>query len=203
MSLLERYKQDCERRSDINEHLATIYKYACECESIVELGAGRTSESLLTLAAALLTSAPEKRQLHFFSADPFNVGEIAQLCALEDVPLHLRRENIFNMKFDKEIDMCFIDSDHIFAQMRAELEKFGLLTKKYIICHDTTIDRDLSSLVRMGQNVKEFAAKYGLKRLECERGIRPAIDKFLAANPQWKILKEFENNNGLLILTKT
>ena len=34
----EKYKQLCETPSDINEHLPTINKYACLCNSIVELG---------------------------------------------------------------------------------------------------------------------------------------------------------------------
>lgn len=207
MSLIEKFKSDCERRSDINEHLPTIYKYASECSSIVELGSGRTSDSLVTLAAGILNSKEAKeseKRLYYFSVDPFLIGDILQMCCLEDINVKIRRQNIFNIDMSifngKEVDMVFIDSDHFFAQTKLELEKFAPLTKKYIVLHDTWIDAQISSCVRMGQNVKEIAARYGLKRIEIERGIRPAVDKFLAANPQWKILEEFENNNGLIVI---
>lgn len=206
MSLIEKFKSDCERRSDINEHLPTIYKYASECSSIVELGSGRTSDSLATLAAGILNSKDSDKRLYYFSVDPFLIGDILQMCCLEDINVKIRRQNIFNIDMSifngKEVDMVFIDSDHFFAQTKLELEKFAPLTKKYIILHDTWIDAQISSCVRMGQNVKEIAARLGLKRIEVERGIRPAIDKFLAANTHWEKLEEFENNNGLIVLAK-
>jgi hypothetical protein len=34
----KKYNELCNIPSDINEHLPTLYKYACECDSILELG---------------------------------------------------------------------------------------------------------------------------------------------------------------------
>jgi hypothetical protein len=36
--LKNKYNILCNTPSDINEHLPTLYKYATECESIIELG---------------------------------------------------------------------------------------------------------------------------------------------------------------------
>ena len=33
-----RYVMACTNRSDINEHLPILYKYATECDSVIELG---------------------------------------------------------------------------------------------------------------------------------------------------------------------
>ena len=39
MELIEKnYKRVCETKSDINEHLPTIKKYAEECEAVIEFG---------------------------------------------------------------------------------------------------------------------------------------------------------------------
>ena len=36
--IVNKFNELCERKSDINEHLPTLHKYASECESIIELG---------------------------------------------------------------------------------------------------------------------------------------------------------------------
>ena len=34
----ELYENSCRERSDINEHLPTLYEYACKCKHITEMG---------------------------------------------------------------------------------------------------------------------------------------------------------------------
>ena len=73
-------------------------------------------------------------------------------------------------------DLLFIDTDHSYKQLSAELELHGNKSQKYIICHDTTT--------------------YGDKLV-------PAIFEFLNKNNgDWIMDKHFKHNNGLTILKR-
>lgn len=203
MNLEQRSIQESQTRSDINEHLQRIRELASECTTALELGAGRNSGSLCSVAAGLTKADPEKRKLYYANADAgFDIGFVAQRCIMEGIPLKIYTENIFTLQFTDSIDLLMIDSDHNYAQILKELNDIGTLTKKYIIMHDVFIDRDISSFIRLGANTKEIAKKYNLKRFDVERGVKPAIDKFLSEHPEWKIKEEYENNNGLMILER-
>lgn len=46
------------------------------------------------------------------------------------------------------------------------------------------------------------ARESGYPAEEITRGMRPALEEFLAANPQWEVAEHFENNNGLTVLRR-
>ncbi len=203
MNLERRAQEESQRPGDINEHLQRIKEIASECSTACELGAGRTSGSLCSIAAGLLKAEVGKRRLYYCNPDEFDIGFVVQQCVMNDIPIKIYQNNIFTLEFDESIEMLMIDSNHFYGQMLLELNKIGKNTKKYIVLHDTFIDRDISSCIRCGENTKEIAKKYNLKRFDVERGVRPAIDKFLSENPEWKIKEEHTNNNGLMIIERT
>ena len=58
------------------------------------------------------------------------------------------------LDFDKEkFDLTFIDTWHVYGQLKRELTKFNKITNKYIIMHDTTIDGYLGESLRMGWDI--------------------------------------------------
>ena len=74
-------------------------------------------------------------------------------------------------------DLLFIDTEHTYKQLKGELSRHGRQAKKHIVFHDT-------------------AGKTGNK-------LRPAINEFIAENPEWSIRRDFPNNNGLMVLSRT
>ena len=83
-----------------------------------------------------------------------------------------------------------------------ELQKFSPYINKYIILHDTTIDGEHGEAIRYNMNIKEISEKTGINEEGLTVGLWPAVEEFIKDNPEWKIKKRYENNNGLTILTK-
>lgn len=84
----------------------------------------------------------------------------------------------------KPVDLLFIDTWHIYGHLKRELAAEG---------------------IRCGldsQQIAEVAAKVGYPANEVNRGLKPAIDEFLAAHPEWTLHKVYTNNNGLTILKR-
>ena len=95
--------------------------------------------------------------------------------------------------------MTFIDTWHVYGQLKRELNKFSKITNKYIIIHDTTIDEWYGELLKY---TKDYKNETGFLVEEINMGLWPAIVEFIRNNPEWKIKELFTNNNGLTILER-
>ena len=98
--------------------------------------------------------------------------------------------------------MTFIDTWHVYPQLKRELDKFSVITNKYIIMHDTTIDEIVGETIRNKWNAVEQSQSTGFTVEDINTGLGKAIDEFLIANPQWKLLEKYTNNNGLTVLER-
>jgi len=78
-------------------------------------------------------------------------------------------------------DILFIDTLHTGDHVRNEL-RMAKYAIGYIVFHDTIL---FGTHGELGQSV-----------------ITGAIYDFLADNPEWRVMRHYENNNGLLILSK-
>ena len=117
--------------------------------------------------------------------------------------------NIFFCNFDKEkFDLTFIDTWHVYGQLKRELTKFNKITNKYIIMHDTTIDGYLGESLRMGWDIFEQSSTTGMPIEEIKKGIWPAIEEFLFKNKYQGITEflskkaDLEGNEVMLIYNK-
>ena len=99
------------------------------------------------------------------------------------------------------VDLTFIDTWHVYGQLKRELRKFESITKKYIILHDTTIDAVYGESIRLGSDIIAQSEQSGIPFEEICRGIWPAIEEFVKEF-NWTILERFDNNNGLTILKR-
>ena len=107
------------------------------------------------------------------------------------------------LRIKENYDLTFIDTWHVYGQLKRELEKFSKVTNKYIIMHDTTIDEiDGETIRRDDMNAEEQTLESGIPLNEINKGLKPAIDEFLENNSNWKIKEVFTNNNGLTVLEK-
>jgi len=176
--LEKKYIGECIKKSDINEHLPTLKKYAEECNHITEMG---TRDMIST--CAFLMGKPKKMISYDFVM--CNYSSIQEMCK-DDTDFYFILGDTREITIE-DTDLLFIDTLHNYDQITIELSLHGNKDKKYIILHDTT------SFETRGES-------YILKKIE--RGIWPAIEEFLVKNPHWFIHKRFANNNGLTILKR-
>lgn len=79
-------------------------------------------------------------------------------------------------------DMLFIDTCHTHNQLRAELHLHAGKVKHFIAMHDL--------------------AMFGITGEDGGPGLKPALNEFLAAHPEWKICYVTQANNGLTIIER-
>jgi hypothetical protein len=179
-NLEKKYIELCNRKSDINEHLPTLKKYTEQCETIVEMGV-----RYIVSTYAFMMGMPKK----ITSIDIKHPKEYGG--KIDDV-VTLAKENNIDFEFIlgdtriieiEETDLLFIDTWHIYDQLKIELENHSNKVRKYIILHDTTLF--------------EFNGE-GFGYL----GLWPAIEEFLKNNNKWIICERYVNNNGLTILKR-
>lgn len=196
-----RYMYLCKSSSDINEHLPTLYKYATECESILETGV-RGCISSWALVNGLMHNGKSSRQILLNDITPCPIDGL--LSVTKNLDIHVKYEwiNNLNLNLTESVDLTFIDTWHVYAQLKRELAKFAPLTKKYIIMHDTTVDEIYGETIRVGWNPEQQSRESGFPVNEITRGLWPAVEDFLAANPDWILKERFTNNNGLTVLAR-
>lgn len=210
------YKQLCDTPSDINEHLPTLRKYASKCSRVAELGV-RGCVSAVALAQGLIDSScvtmedmkPMKKLYLYDILHEIDISSLEEGCFTNGITIydHFGMNDLDVEDYGDKYDMLFIDSAHNYPHAYEELNKFGKNTEKYILLHDTTIDGLKSEYVRLGyepNHYKQLVEYYKNKYTEDEfrQGLQFAINRFLEENPEWKIRRQYENNNGLTILHK-
>lgn len=212
-TLKEKYISLCNIPSDVNEHLPTLKEYAQECSSVFETGVrGVVSSYALLYGLAENTNGTNKR-IFLNDIDECNIDELKTMAESNSIPVKYEWMNNLELEFlpNETYDLTFIDTWHVYGQLKRELNKFSKITNKYIIMHDTEIDGIRGETMR---GTCPFQNYYRTNRLdivanmtkipvnEILNGLQPAINEFLNVNKNWLLHKEFTNNNGLTILKK-
>ena len=201
-----RFTHKCNSYSDINEHLPTLYNYAKECNSVLECGVRGCVSSWAFVFGLIdnkndLPNIPKKIILNDI-----------EVCDIDD--LLCNTKNIYNLQveykwcsdldleFDGNVDLVFIDTLHVYGQLKRELEKFSKISNKYIIMHDTTVDEIYGECIRLNTNIENMSKITNYTHDELTKGLKPALDEFLRDNDEWVIHDIYINNNGLTVLKK-
>ena len=191
----------CKTPSDIHEHLPTLYRYATECESILELGVrGCVSSWAFTLG--LLRNNKNIKKLILNDIIECDVNELLVKTYHLNVDIHCQWINDLQLEINENVDLTFIDTWHVYAQLKRELDKFSKVTNKYIIMHDTTVDEIYGETIRSGWDAELQSRESGFPVEEIKCGLWKAIEDFLATNPNWKLKERYSNNNGLTVLER-
>ena len=196
-----KYNELCNTGSDINEHLPTLYKYAKECESVFETGV-RGCISSWALAKGLLENGKPVKKLFLNDISPCNIS--ALLDSTRPLPIKIAYEwkNNLQIELPYSVDMTFIDTWHVYGQLKRELAKYSKVTKKYIAMHDTTVDEIYGETIREHMDAERQALESGYPIEEIRCGLQKAIDEFLRDNSDWILEARYTNNNGLTILRR-
>ena len=196
----------CKCVSDSNEHVDTIRMYASQCSSIVEL-ATRTGPPTWGCLQGLIEKATSDATLEdvpYFTGVYVNstlVCNGAVLTGTSLLKMNFLSGDVLKMTPIKT-DMLFIDTFHVYGQLKRELALHAPTTRKFILLHDTTIDGEVGETIRNGWDPIAYSEKTGFPVNELLLGVWPAVVEFLNLNPNWSLLSRVSNNNGLTILRR-
>lgn len=163
--------------SDIGEHLPLLQELAGQCDSVVEFGVrkGISSRALVSSVGRWMIS---------YDLFPREVeDELAEIA---------RRRGVYFKLFVRDsrtarplkCDMLFIDSEHTYDCLKAELDLHGDYAQRYIALHDTAL--------------------FGEEGEDGKRpGLRRAVFDWRFGRPAWSILHDLSNCNGLMVLERT
>ena len=187
--------------SDINEHLPTLAKYASECESVFETGV-RGCVSSWAFAYGLFHNKSHNKKLFMNDIEICDIQELINATKDLSIKIDYQFINNLNLELNERYDLTFIDTWHVYGQLKRELAKFAPITNKYIIMHDTTVDEWYGETVRLNLDGRKQSIESGFTVDEIYKGLWPAIEEFLQDNSNWVIHERYVNNNGLTILRR-
>jgi len=162
------------RDDSVKQHLDIFMAYASSCKIVTELGIDSASATL-----AFLNSGCKKVYSYNVVISP-NARSVEQAAKEDGKFFKLINKDSLKVKIDKT-DLLFIDTDHWYGQIKAELEHHHSRVNKWIMMHDT----ETFGLINPFDN---------------RPGMKAAIYEFLTAHPEWEIKEHFEIGHGLTIL---
>jgi len=153
------------------------------------------------------------KQIYMNDIHMCEIDEFIKIAKSNNILVKYEWKNNLDLQFSntENYDLTFIDTWHVYGQLKRELEKFSKITNKYIIMHDTEIDGIHGETKRPGglyndlfnnNNLDTIVNKTKIPKDEILKGLLPAIDEFLIANTNWTMEKHYRNNNGLTILKR-
>jgi hypothetical protein len=190
--IFQKYNEECNTCSDINEHLPTLKSYGEECETIIEMGV----RSLVSTWAFL--AAKPKKLISLDLENPSTFGGDLGEIYLNSYENEITFEFVQSSSLEYDIPLCdllFIDTWHDYLQLKKEITRHHKNVMKYIILHDTNtfgyVDElyyDIPETPRLETNLP--------------KGLCPAINEFLNENNNWVLWERKPNNNGLTVLKR-
>jgi hypothetical protein len=195
------YEAACRQPSDINQHCATLARYAAQCASVTEAGVRSAVSSWALLWGLAQSTAAAKTHTGIDIHNHANISRVAAAAKQIGVEYRFLQGNDLQVPLEPT-DLFFIDTWHVYGQLKRELARFAPLTRRFLIMHDTEVDAERGESIRCRHDVAKQVQASGFPRNEIVKGLRPALDEFLAANKQWRLAEHFKNNNGLTILER-
>ena len=177
IALRASYQYAVRRSSDINEHLPMLSFLAEQCDHVTEFGV-RTGESTLAFLHGL-RGKHDARLISYDINDDYNVRCIDAMTLTDWVFVLASTLTIPKIE---PTDLLFIDTLHSYTQVSQELALHGDQAKRWIAFHDT-----------------ETFGTVGDDRGE---GINKAIQEFIDARPEWRIVYHTHRNNGLTVIER-
>jgi hypothetical protein len=185
--------------SDINEHLPILLNYTKQCSSVVECGVRNIVSSYAFLYG--LSQTPNNC---YTMVDPIKSDQIdsfLKLCSDHNVNTTFYEQSDLDCPLI-QTDLLFIDTWHVYGQLKRELNRWNTSVNKFIILHDTTTDEWYGETMRNHWNAEEQSRIYGIPVEEINKGLWPAVEEFLKEHPEWTVELRLTNNNGLTILRR-
>jgi hypothetical protein len=163
--------------SDINEHLPMLYFLASQCDHVTEFGV-RTGASTLAFLHGLQGRPATLRSYDI--NDQFGVHKTMAPHTTADWTFSIC--STLAISQIEPTDLLFVDTLHRYDQVRQELALHGDAVRRWIAFHDTET--------------------FGVTGDDGGEGINLAIDEWLDAKPEWRIVYRTHRNNGLTVIER-
>ncbi len=183
--LIEKYNYHVSTPSDINRLLSFLYEYSKGFEHITEFGVRQAISTY-----AFVMAKPKKLVCYDIVRQP-QIDELESICKEELIPFEFILKDVLKTEIE-ETDVLFIDTYHVAGQCAKELALHAGKVRHRIMFHD------IATFWESGESPYEGLDNIGLDT----RGLRYAIEPFMASHPEWKEVFRTQDNNGLLILER-
>lgn len=165
-------------KSDINEHIETLYDLSLQCDNVVEAGV----RYVVSTWAFILGCACRGGTVTSYCWNMLpEIQQAIDICKRADVSW-IFHDGDWLQREIPETDLLFVDTNHFYSQLTEELQLHGNKARKFIVLHDTT-------------NFGEVGADG--KR----PGLWRAIEEFVDQG-KWHVQTRYTNCNGLTILRR-
>jgi hypothetical protein len=174
-NLLAKYEEMQGSTNDTSEFIELFHDCASQCKHVTEFGVRDVVSTW-----GFLAGLPE--QLHSYDViRSENVDEAEDLADQNRVFYYFHLQDVLEADI-AEADLLFIDTDHTYKQLKAELARHASKVRKWILLHDTTL--------------------FGAQGADYGSGLNQAVNEFVRDNPQWVVKEKIESPWGLTILGK-
>lgn len=183
------YAAHCRGQRAIALHLPVLRSLASECNYAVEYGVNRGgSTTALLLGARRVISL----DIHLVPAYP----QLKQL-ASDRWTFLVADSTTYDLP---PCDLLFLDANHTYASVKAELQYAGRV-KKYLAFHDVTTFGEIGAAGETGAWL--WTPSHPGESVPQEAwGIRPAIDELMIEDPSWRIHYRAVESHGFLVLAR-
>lgn len=197
--LQSRYLELCHYESDIYEHLSTLAAYASLCRHITECGV-RGAISSYALATGIVET-PGAKMIQVDPETSLSSENFRMECERQGLPVVYYHQSDLDCPIEPT-DLLFIDTWHVYGQLKRELARWHASVSKFIILHDTEVDKWQGETLRRGWDPVALSVAHGIPEQDLKRGLWPAVLEFLASHPEWKLQEQKTNCNGLTVLVR-
>lgn len=164
------------RDDSVKGHHEMFVSYASQCHEVTELGINSGAATL-----AFLTSGCKRVYSYNVDISP-NAHKINEAAREDGRRFRLINKDSLKVKIGMT-DMLYIDTDHWYGQIKAELNHHHTRVRRWIMMHDT----ETFGLVNPFDN---------------RPGMKAAIYEFLETHPEWDMKEHIETCHGLTILER-
>ena len=191
LNLNQEYIKAVHTPSDINLLLPTIQWYASRCSHITEMGVRKVVSTW-----AFLASKPKKLVCYDIHKQP-EIDTVYPIAKENGIDFHFIEADVLKVDIE-ETDLLFIDTLHIYEQLKAELKLHAPKVRRYLMFHDTVTygykDEPTSwQTPEIMQNYKQGGVQ----------GLMPVIHEFLRENENdWEVVCTYPYSNGLTVLAR-
>jgi hypothetical protein len=182
------FAQHCQGRTAMARHLPYLRALAEGCDLAVEYGVNRGGST-----TALLLGAQR-----VISLDILNVPARRQLAPLADGNWTFLQADSTKYPLP-ECDLLFIDADHTYNSVKAELQHADQV-RKYLAFHDTLTFASIGAAGESG--ALRWTPVTGQSVPWEHLGIRPAIDELMIRDRSWQIKYSSWESHGFLVMER-
>jgi len=197
------YRKLVRSPSDIHQHLPLLRELSRSCTTVCEMGVRKCVSSWAFLMG-LAENPCEKKELLCVDLVPTDIRPLIRWGAnlVPAVRVSMQVQDSRTIRLIHDFDLLFIDTLHVYGQLKAELWAHEARIRRFICLHDTEVDKVEGEVRRMGWDARKVAKETGMTEEEVSRGLGPALEEFLVAFPSWKVWRHDQHNNGLTVLIR-